>query len=52
MINLVKTDILVVMPIFENMSYYFLMITLMKNVDNFQIGKVKPEGANLLLLPI
>ena len=43
--NLMKTDTLVLLLIFYNMSYYFWMITWMKNVNNFQIAKVKSQGA-------
>ena len=42
MINRLNTDTLVVLLIFQNMSYYFWMITQMKNVNNFQIAKVQP----------
>ena len=37
-------DKLVLLLIFENMSHYFWMITWMKNVNNFQIAKVRPQG--------
>ena len=40
--NLMKTDKLVLLFVFENMSYYFWMITRMKNVINSQIDKVHP----------
>ena len=39
-----NTDTLVPLLIFLNMAYYFWMITLMKNVNNFQIAKVHPQG--------
>ena len=39
-----NTGALVLLLIFQNMSYYFLMITLMKNVNNFQIAKDQPQG--------
>ena len=39
-----KTDALVLLLIFQNMSYYFWMITFIKNVSNFQLAKVQPEG--------
>ena len=39
-----NTDTLVLLLIFLNMVYYFWMITLMKNVNNFQIAKVHPQG--------
>ena len=45
MINRMNRDILVLLLIFWNMSYYFWMITWMKNVNNFQIAKVQPYGA-------
>ena len=31
------------------MSYYFWKIMWMKNVNNFQIAKVQPQGVTLLL---
>ena len=39
MINRMKTGTLVLLVIFQNMSYYFWMITWMKNANNFQIKK-------------
>ena len=39
-----NTDTLVVLLIFQNISYYFWMITLMKNVNNFQMAKVQPQS--------
>ena len=30
---------------FQNMSYYFWMTAWIKNVNNFQILKVQPQGA-------
>ena len=38
-----NTDILVLLPIFENISYYFWMITWKKNATNFQIAKVQSQ---------
>ena len=40
MINLMNTDALVLLLIFQNMSYYFWMIMWRKNVNNFKIAKV------------
>ena len=37
-------DTLVILLIFENMSYYFWLIIRMKNVNNFRIAKVQPQG--------
>ena len=37
-----NADTLVLLLIFYNMSCYFWMITLMKNVNNFQVAKVQP----------
>ena len=45
-----NTDILVLLRIFQNMSYYFWMITWMKNANNFQIPKVQPQGVAQNLL--
>ena len=42
--NLMNTDTLVLLLIFSNLSYWFWIITLMKNVNNFQIAKVQPQG--------
>ena len=39
-----NTDTPVLLLIFQNMSYYFWMIMFMKNVNNFQIAKVQPQG--------
>ena len=39
-----NTDTLVLLLIFQNTSYYFWMITWMKNVNNFQIAKVQSHG--------
>ena len=39
-----NTDTLVLLLISLNMSYHFWMITWMKNVNNFQIEKVQPQG--------
>ena len=39
-----NSDTLVLLLTFKDMSYYFWMITLMKNVNNFQIAKVQPQG--------
>ena len=44
MINRMNTDTLVLLLIFQNMSYYFWMITWIKNVNNFEIGTVQPHG--------
>ena len=44
MINRMNTDIFVLLLIFQNMSYYFWMITQIKGVNNFQIAKVQPQG--------
>ena len=38
-----NTGTLVLLLIFWNMSYYFWMTTLMKNVNNFQIAKVQAQ---------
>ena len=40
MINLMNTDTLVLLLIFQNISYYFWMIMWRKNVNNFKIAKV------------
>ena len=42
-----RTDILALLLIFQNMPYYIWMITWMKNVNNSQIAKVHPQGAAL-----
>ena len=44
MINRMNADALALLPIFQNVSYRYWMITLMKNVNNFQIAKVHPQG--------
>ena len=36
---------LVLSLIFQNMSYYFWMITWIKNVNNFQTAKVQAQDA-------
>ena len=41
-ISLIQTHLFFCL-FFQNMSYYFWMITWMKNVNNFQIGKVQPQ---------
>ena len=35
---------IVLLLIFQNMSYYFWMITWMKNVNSFKIAGVQPLG--------
>ena len=45
-----NTDILVLLRIFQNMSYYFWIITWMKNANNFQIPKVQLQGVAQNLL--
>ena len=37
-------DALVLLLTFKNTFYYFWMITLIKNMNNFQIAKVQPQG--------
>ena len=37
-------DTLVLLLFFKNISNYFWMITWIKNVNNFQIAKVQPQG--------
>ena len=39
-----NTDVLVLLLIIENTSYYFWMIAWINNVNNFQIAKVQPQG--------
>ena len=39
-----NTDTLVHLLIFQNVPHYFCMIKWMKNVNNFQIAKVQPQG--------
>ena len=41
-----KTDTLVLSPIFKNMPYYFRK----NNVNNFQTAKLQPEGVAQHLL--
>ena len=38
-----NTDTLVLLLTFSNMSYYFWMITWIKNVYNFQVAKVHSQ---------
>ena len=45
-----NTDIHIFLLIFQNMPYVFWMITWMKNVNNFQIAKVQPQGVAQHLL--
>ena len=45
-----NTEALVLLLIFLNMSYYFWIKTLMKNVNNFQIAKVQLQGVAYHLL--
>ena len=42
--NLMNTDMHVLLLIFRSMLYYFWMTMWMKNVNNFQIAKVQPQG--------
>ena len=39
-----NVDTIVLLLIFQNMSNYFWMIRWMKNLNNFQIAKVQPQG--------
>ena len=39
-----KTDTVIFLLIFQNMSYYFWIITWIKNVSNFQTAKVQSQG--------
>ena len=39
-----NTDMLVLLLTFQSKSHYFCMITWTKNVNNFQIAKVQPQG--------
>ena len=39
-----NTGTLVLLLIFQNISYYFWMIMWMKDLNNFQIAKVQPLG--------
>ena len=50
MINRMNADTLVLLLIFQNMPYYFWMITRMKNGNNFQIATVQPQGVTQHLL--
>ena len=43
MIDPINTDTLVALFLFQNISSYFLMITWMKNVNNFQRINVQPQ---------
>ena len=43
-------DTRVLLLIFKNMSYYFWMITWMKNVNSLQIPKVQPQVVALHML--
>ena len=47
MINRLNTDALVLLLIFQKISFYFWMITCMKNANNFQIGKTSASGCCL-----
>ena len=38
------TDTFVILLIFQNISYYFCMITWMKNVNNFKTAKAQLKG--------
>ena len=44
MINRMNTDALVLLRIFQSVSYYFWMITWMEIVNNLQMEKVQPPG--------
>ena len=44
MINRMKTHTLVLLLIFQNMAYYFWIITWIKNVNNFQIATDHSPG--------
>ena len=44
MINRMNANTLVILLIFQNMSYYFLDHYVMRNVNNFQIAKVQSQG--------
>ena len=39
-----NTDTLVLLLNYQNTSYYFWMMTWMKNVNNFQMAKVQSQG--------
>ena len=39
-----NTDTVVLLLIFKKISYHFWMMTWMKNVNNFQISNVQPQG--------
>ena len=43
-VNRMNVDTLVLLLIFQKITYYFWMIMWMKNVNNFQVAKVEPEG--------
>ena len=43
-IDRINTDTIVLLLISQNISYYCWMITRIKNVNNFQIAKVQPQG--------
>ena len=43
-INRMNTGTLVLLLIFQNISYYFWMIMWMKDLNNFQIAIVQPLG--------
>ena len=45
-----NTDTLVLLLIFQNMSYHFWMITWMKNVNNFEIAKVESQSLHSICL--
>ena len=45
-----NTDTLVILLYFLEYALFFWMITWMKNVNNFQIEKVHPQGAAYHLL--
>ena len=39
-----NADSIVLLPVFQNMSYYFRIIKWIKNVNNFQIANVQFQG--------
>ena len=41
-----KTDVLPFLQMFQNISYYFWMITWMKKANNFLIVKVQPQDVS------
>ena len=47
--NIMNTDTLILLLIFQNMSYFWTM-KWMKNVNNFQLVKVQPQGVAQQLL--